>query len=35
MAADHNNLDANRPLNFDDAESIGFREQAALVYSFR
>ncbi|AFZ34259.1 hypothetical protein Sta7437_0664 [Stanieria cyanosphaera PCC 7437] len=28
MASDHNNLDANRPLNFDDAESIGFREQA-------
>jgi hypothetical protein len=28
MAVDHNNLDANRPLNFDDAESIGFREQA-------
>ena len=28
LAADHNNLDANRPLNFDDADSIGFREQA-------
>lgn len=28
IASDHNNLDANRPLNFDDAESIGFREQA-------
>jgi hypothetical protein len=28
LAADHNNIDANRPLNFDDAESIGFREQA-------
>lgn len=28
MAADHNNIDANRPLNFDDAESIGFRERA-------
>jgi hypothetical protein len=28
MAVDHNNIDANRPLNFDDAESIGFREQA-------
>lgn len=28
VAVDHNNIDANRPLNFDDAESIGFREQA-------
>ncbi|BAU65005.1 unknown protein [Stanieria sp. NIES-3757] len=28
LAVDHNNIDANRPLNFDDAESIGFREQA-------
>ena len=28
MAVDHNNIDANRPLDFDDAESIGFREQA-------
>jgi Putative MetA-pathway of phenol degradation len=28
MAVDHNNVDANRPLSFDDAESIGFREQA-------
>lgn len=28
MAVDHNNIDANRPLNFDDADSIGFREQA-------
>lgn len=28
VAVDHNNLDANRPLNFDDADSIGFREQA-------
>jgi hypothetical protein len=28
IAVDHNNIDANRPLNFDDAESIGFREQA-------
>jgi hypothetical protein len=28
LAADHNNLDANRPLNFDDAYSIGYREQA-------
>lgn len=27
-AVDHNNVDANRPLSFDDAESIGFREQA-------
>ena len=28
IAVDHNNIDANRPLNFDDADSIGFREQA-------
>lgn len=28
VAVDHNNIDANRPLNFDDADSIGFREQA-------
>ncbi len=28
LAADHNNIDANRPLNFDDANSIGYREQA-------
>lgn len=28
LAVDHNNIDANRPLNFDDADSIGFREQA-------
>ncbi|GAB4237380.1 MAG: hypothetical protein Kow0049_23070 [Stanieria sp.] len=28
LAADHNNIDANRPLSFDDADSIGFREQA-------
>ncbi|WP_036480947.1 transporter [Myxosarcina sp. GI1] len=28
LAVDHNNLDANRPLDFDDADSIGFREQA-------
>jgi hypothetical protein len=27
-AVDHNNVDANRPLSFDDAESIGYREQA-------
>jgi hypothetical protein len=27
-AVDHNNVDAHRPLNFDDAESIAFREQA-------
>jgi hypothetical protein len=27
-AVDHNNVDANRPLSFDDAESIGFREQS-------
>ena len=28
MAVDHNNLDAGRPLSFDDAESIAYREQA-------
>lgn len=28
LAGDHNNIDANRPLSFDDAESIGFREQS-------
>ncbi len=28
-AVDHNNLDAGRPLSFDDAESIAFREHAA------
>lgn len=28
VAVDHNNIDANRPLSFDDAESIGYREQA-------
>jgi hypothetical protein len=28
LAADHNNVDANRPLDFDDADSIGYREQA-------
>ncbi|HLO84384.1 MAG TPA: hypothetical protein VK203_05120 [Nostocaceae cyanobacterium] len=28
LAGDHNNIDANRPLSFDDAESIGYREQA-------
>jgi hypothetical protein len=27
-AVDHNNLDAGRPLDFDDAESIAFREKA-------
>ncbi len=27
-ANDHNNIDANRPLSFDDAEPIGYREQA-------
>jgi hypothetical protein len=30
-AVDHNNIDANRPLSFDDAESIGLREQALEV----
>ncbi len=28
LAVDHNNIDANRPLSFDDAEAIAFREQA-------
>jgi hypothetical protein len=28
LAVDHNNIDANRPLDFDDAYSIGYREQA-------
>lgn len=30
-AVDHNNIDANRPLSFDDAESIGLGEQALEV----
>lgn len=28
LAVDHNNIDANRPLSFDDAESIAYRESA-------
>ncbi|GFE69116.1 hypothetical protein [Chroococcus sp. FPU101] len=28
MAVDHNNLDSGRPLSFDDAESIAYREQS-------
>ena len=28
FAVDHNNVDAHRPLSFDDAESIAFREQS-------
>jgi hypothetical protein len=28
LAVDHNNIDANRPLSFDDAESLAFREQS-------
>jgi hypothetical protein len=28
LAVDHNNVDAHRPLFFDDAESLAFREQA-------
>ncbi len=28
LAVDHNNLDAGRPLDFDDAESIAFREKS-------
>jgi len=31
IAVDHNNVDANRPLSFDDAESIGLREQSLEV----
>jgi len=31
QAVDHNNIDANRPLSFDDAESIAFGEQALEV----
>jgi hypothetical protein len=27
-AVDHNNIDANRPLSFDDADAVAFREQA-------
>ena len=27
-AVDHNNLDAGRPLRFDDAEPLAFREQS-------
>src|SRR5689334_7296714 len=27
FAVDHNNLDANRPLDFDDAETIAYREK--------
>jgi len=30
-AVDHNNVDANRPLSFDDAESIGLGEQSLEV----
>jgi hypothetical protein len=30
-AVDHNNVDAHRPLSFDDAESIAFREQSLEV----
>jgi Putative MetA-pathway of phenol degradation len=28
LAVDHNNIDANRPLNFDDAEAIAYRERS-------
>jgi hypothetical protein len=31
QAVDHNNIDANRPLSFDDAESIGLGEQSLEV----
>jgi hypothetical protein len=31
LAVDHNNLDAGRPLSFDDAESLGLGEQALEV----
>ncbi|MCI0330046.1 MAG: hypothetical protein L0196_03720 [candidate division Zixibacteria bacterium] len=30
-AVDHNNVDAGRPLSFDDAEAIAFRERAAEI----
>lgn len=30
-AVDHNNLDAGRPLSFDDAEAVAFRERAAEI----
>jgi hypothetical protein len=30
-AVDHNNIDANRPLSFDDAEAVAFREQSLEV----
>ena len=30
-ASDHNNIDANRPLSFDDAESIGLGEQSLEI----
>ena len=30
-AVDHNNIDANRPLSFDDAEAIGWGEQSLEV----
>ncbi len=33
FAIDHDNIDASRPLRFDDAESIGFRERA-LEFGF-
>ena len=28
FAVDHNNIDAGRPLDFDDAEAIAYREKA-------
>lgn len=31
LAVDHNNIDANRPLDFDDAEAIAYREKAIEV----
>ncbi len=31
LAVDHDNIDANRPLDFDDAETIAYREQSVEV----
>lgn len=31
FAVDHNNIDAGRPLSFDDAEAVAFRERAAEI----
>ncbi len=31
FAVDHNNIDADRPLDFDDAEAIAYREKSIEV----